>query len=485
MQPSIDVGIDFGTTTCAIARVQEGDRIPDSGPIHSVIAWRNGKSFFHEDARNELRGNVGGIYAIRDLKLVLGRRNPRVGEQTLDAEELTRDLLKYLIRRNFQGNRIGRAVFGTPVRFGRNERKALTRAASEAGMEDVSFIYEPTAALIGAPEGDSLPDRSLVLVVDWGGGTLDISVVRIDGPTFVEVAVGGNNDDLGGTRIDERILEAVLVEDRTLSKRIAEIPGARERLKDKLEEEKIDILSDPEGEAGVTRNIGLGWLPDPVRLPPGLVYEVSREFGTLARDLLHRILTAAQVRPEEVTHLLFAGGVCKSDAIRGPISAAFPLAGVMQCVDPQILTARGAAKAARRGFRLELAADVVVRQCDDSTCTLLSKGHVPQLGTFSETEFMVTDPMATQAVLDIGISGIPGPALPVGTAFQSMDQIRVPVSKPHSRNIQCDRVHVYCGVDRFLTVEVAAKAQRSRGEAVRVIPGVPLSIRLDAPERGA
>ena len=70
------------------------------------------------------------------------------------------------------------AVIGTPVRFPAPHRHALREAARAAGLTRVEFVYEPTAALYFAiHDCQNLPEGP-VAVVDWGGGTVDVTIVR-------------------------------------------------------------------------------------------------------------------------------------------------------------------------------------------------------------------------------------------------------------------------------------------------------------------
>ena len=126
-------------------------------------------------------------------------------------------------------------------------RLALREAAALAGISEVSLIYEPTAALIGAQRLQPLDVSGLFLVIDWGGGTLDIAVIRSDGERYEELAVGGDVSALGGSCIDQDIMQRLLDKNHDLRRAVNEIPGGPDRLRDEVEELKLAVLESFDG----------------------------------------------------------------------------------------------------------------------------------------------------------------------------------------------------------------------------------------------
>jgi hypothetical protein len=117
------------------------------------------------------------------------------------------------------GKALERAVFTIPVDFGGMERKALRAAAGEADIGVIQFVHEPAAALYAylrtnRDHATSLFQRlgqlegQVVLVFDWGGGTLDLTLCRVQGGTIVQIASRGNNT-IGGDRFDELLRNLV------------------------------------------------------------------------------------------------------------------------------------------------------------------------------------------------------------------------------------------------------------------------------------
>jgi molecular chaperone DnaK (HSP70) len=100
-----------------------------------------------------------------------------------------------------------------PVNFGGIERRALRQAARKAGIGIAQFVHEPAAALyaylrseqnLGTGLALSNLEGRTVLVFDWGGGTLDLTLCRIQGGAILQAANVGLND-VGGDRFDEQL----------------------------------------------------------------------------------------------------------------------------------------------------------------------------------------------------------------------------------------------------------------------------------------
>ena len=110
------------------------------------------------------------------------------------------------------GRSVDSAHIGRPVHFeGRGERRnalalgRLTEACNHAGFRGIEFYPEPVAATLSFLWQQRLATRAVVLTVDFGGGTLDLSVIRHDGVDFEVLATAGAS--LGGDRIDQLIFK--------------------------------------------------------------------------------------------------------------------------------------------------------------------------------------------------------------------------------------------------------------------------------------
>jgi len=482
----IDLGIDFGTTNCTVGRVLPDGRTPVNGPMPSVGAWRNGQVVFGDEARRHLASPEATYFPVRDLKLLLGGNQAlRAGRVDLDPVKLSAELVRQLTRRYYPKDRLRSAVIGTPVRMPGEHRKALREATRLAGFESVRFVYEPTAALFASWQGGRT-GRDLALVVDWGGGTLDLALVRVENYLYREIIVDGDISDLGGTEIDELLKDRVLEAHPAARAAVERQDGGRDRFKQAVEAEKITLLEGADGEDAEPRLVNSRWLDqeDEILLEASLVYRVHREFAAKARDGIVRMLVHADVRPQDVTHLLFAGGVCKCQPIKEEIGKIFKHAMVLQTANPQMQTGLGCTRLTARPFDVELAADFAARQCDDRLCILMPRGQCVTLGNYRMAEFWVTGIDAQEAHFDLGVchfDPMKGTLLSADPAtFRSLTTMHVALGKaelPGGQQIP-DVVKLYTGVESNLTVAVFLESVRGKGQAQASLSGVPLALRI-------
>jgi molecular chaperone DnaK (HSP70) len=214
-------GVDFGTTN-SLAAVVAGDRaIPyvdqkTGRPHPSVIWYRGSEIIVGHNAKENMDLTDGGAPAgfVRSPKMALRRDGPIfVDGQPIDTTDAVAAVLNHLRidASRARGRALNRAVMTIPVDFGGPERRSLRQAANKAGIGVVQFVHEPVAALYAYLRSQSDVNRELarldgrsVLVFDWGGGTLDLTLCKIQGGSIMQVANLGDNE-IGGDRFDERL----------------------------------------------------------------------------------------------------------------------------------------------------------------------------------------------------------------------------------------------------------------------------------------
>jgi actin-like ATPase involved in cell morphogenesis len=225
-------GIDFGTTNSLVALI-EGDRelaLVDSGtnrPHPSVVWYRGNEVVVGRTALDQMDLNDGGAPPgfVRSPKSALRREGLLyVDGRGIMPIDIVAEVLKHLkndaaIARDAGAHpyELDRAVMTIPVDFGGVERRALRQAARKAGIGVVQFVHEPAAALYAYLRSEEGRDKGIspttlegrtVLVFDWGGGTLDLTLCRIAGGSIIQIANVGLNH-IGGDRFDERLRNAV------------------------------------------------------------------------------------------------------------------------------------------------------------------------------------------------------------------------------------------------------------------------------------
>lgn len=211
-------GIDFGTTSSAtvgymvadgkLQRFFYGD---DEGrPIPSVVAIdkKTGEVYTGRAARNRRMELSESCEYIPSVKTIIDEdKSIEVAGKEwtpVDIAAAMFEALKKSVKEQTKSD-MSRAVVAIPVGFSPKKREKLREAADKAGVHISSFISEPTAAFY-ANYGD-LKSSSVVAVFDWGGGTLDVSIIKNEGGSISELATNGL--DIAGDYIDEKIAHRV------------------------------------------------------------------------------------------------------------------------------------------------------------------------------------------------------------------------------------------------------------------------------------
>ena len=198
------IGIDFGTSNSVVSNFQYGQAevIPNREGqkwTPSVVSLRrDGTLAFGQEAKE----NFSEQRSIRSIKRILGtsERVPLVG-QNLRTEQITVMLFSMLKKDAEQhlGETITKAVITIPANSKGLARNATKLCAGASGMQVLTLINEPTAAAICY--GLNAQEDQTVLVFDFGGGTLDVTVLRIHHGIFEEISSKGIGK-LGGDDLD-------------------------------------------------------------------------------------------------------------------------------------------------------------------------------------------------------------------------------------------------------------------------------------------
>ena len=246
----VSYGIDFGTTNTAVIEclfTGHGMSTTKYGeneqPFPSLVALHEEKPplFGMEVKRRRSQLKADGYIVISSFKSILGtNQSISVGTKRYTSIGVTALFFEYIKASVEQrsGSVMSDAVIAIPVDFTPEQRDALRRAATQAGINVRSLVSEPSAAYIYSKE--EIKGASNVAVFDWGGGTLDVSIISADGGNIHELAVAGKR--LGGNDIDEMIarhLHARIMQESGIPKAFADMSGAeRDQIIDRSEEAK-------------------------------------------------------------------------------------------------------------------------------------------------------------------------------------------------------------------------------------------------------
>src|ERR1700738_2077318 len=234
------VGIDLGTTNSLVAFMQ-GDSlvvIPGDDGSHlvpSVVALeRNGQTIVGNAARHSLiETPERAIYSVKrlmgrglediqqELKLFPFRLAEdmqagevlriKLGDRTFTPPEISAFILRQLKRNaeRFFGAPVTQAVITVPAYFNDAQRQATKDAGRIAGLEVLRLVNEPTAASLAY--GLDRQKEGIIAVYDFGGGTFDISILKLHEGIFEVIATNGDTH-LGGDDLDNLLIAIALDE---------------------------------------------------------------------------------------------------------------------------------------------------------------------------------------------------------------------------------------------------------------------------------
>jgi molecular chaperone DnaK len=352
------VGIDLGTTNSLIAYMQ-GDApavIPgeDGSPIvPSVVAFDQDTAqgfSVGNAARSVLLTNAANsVYSVKrlmgrdladvtpELKLFPFHLTPglqpgevlklNVGGLTLTPPEISAYILLQLKRNaeRFFGAPVTKAVITVPAYFNDAQRQATKDAGRIAGLDVLRLVNEPTAAAL-AYGLDKNPDGSakdgIIAVYDFGGGTFDISILKLHEGIFEVVATGGDTH-LGGDDIDN-LLTAVALDDirGDLNLDVTQNPEVIQQLRKAVIEAKIALSSTDSTRLALT-------------LPDGQLYarEITRaQYETLIAPVIARTSTPvkqalkdANLTSADIDEVVMVGGSTRIPAVRALVTQLFDL----------------------------------------------------------------------------------------------------------------------------------------------------------------
>ena len=336
------VGIDFGTTNSVVAQYSGGrvdvvrvDKPPADWPggfdrvLPSVFALEPGRQpIFGWRAKRQARGSMKAV-----KRLFATEDKVTVGGEVFFVEEVAALLFSELRRAALaEGVDFSSAVGTVPANSRGLARSRTKVCAGMAGIEVPALINEPTAAAMAF--GLTAADDQNILVVDWGGGTLDVTVLGVVGGIFMEQASKGVQR-LGGIDFD-----------RVVADRLAhDIAGAsswdaatRHEFELDVEQGKIRLSDADEvavpipgaGRRVLTRRSLEDWV---------------RHLVVKVREPIERCLSDLHMTPRDIDHVLLVGGTCKMPSVRTLVAEIMGRDGA-RGVDPMTAVGEGAAVAA-------------------------------------------------------------------------------------------------------------------------------------------
>ncbi len=362
MEPII--GIDLGTTNSEVAYIFDKNvhviMDGDDGIVPSCVGLdAEGKIIVGATAKNQ--AVAAPDRTVLSIKRKMGSdEKVSLGAETYLPQEISAFILRALKERAETkiGRSIGKAVITVPAYFTDAQRQATREAGQIAGLSVVRIINEPTAAALAYEQAD--PETRRVLIYDLGGGTFDVSIVKIE-EGVVEVLASTGDNRLGGDDFDDKIV-AALKKHIEKSHQIS-VDGDRSlvaRLKRAAEAAKITLSGAPYAvieEDFIAKKDG-----EPVHLS----YELSRhDFeqmiepdlqGTIAA--VSKALEDARLLPSSIDKIILVGGSTRIPMISRLLEEKISLLPHSE-IDPDLCVAMGAAMQAGREMGLDASSVLV------------------------------------------------------------------------------------------------------------------------------
>ncbi len=340
------VGIDLGTTNSLVAYMKDGKPCVIPGRsgrsmVPSVVAMTDNGLIVGDPAKEHLtRSPDRTVYSVkrfmgRGLADVQGELayfpysltekggviRIKLGEKTYSPPQISAMILKELKQRAEEhlGESITKAVITVPAYFNDSQRQATKDAGLIAGLEVLRIINEPTAASLAY--GLQEKTQGTIAVYDFGGGTFDISILKLKNGIFEVLATNGDTH-LGGDDLDCRIADLLLHEIRAAHRiDLNAYPDHMQALRLEAERAKIHLSDSLKTQIAI-------------ELPDG-TFRFSRELTrdeleASVTDIIERTLTPcrmalkdAGLTPADIDEVVLVGGSTRMPLVRQRVQELF------------------------------------------------------------------------------------------------------------------------------------------------------------------
>lgn len=358
------VGIDLGTTNSLVAYIKNGEAVAVKGKngkstlVPSVVHFSpEGKIVVGDAAKEKLISDPENtIYSVKRL---MGKSYGDVegvqqyfGYQIIDNDteslvkirvkdkfytpiELSAEILKALKNRIEEelDRVVSKAVITVPAYFNDSQRQATRDAGKLAGLDVLRIVNEPTAASLAYGIGLDQSECHTIAVYDLGGGTFDISILRIQDGVFEVMATNGDTF-LGGDDFDRAIVDHWIAGNQLDAQQINADKELSQALRLQAEKAKKALSSEAEYRAEINT----------------IKCEITREqFEKLIQPLVDRTIACCQsalndakVQLTEIDRVIMVGGSTRVPLVRESVGALFGQE-VYDKVNPDEVVALGAA----------------------------------------------------------------------------------------------------------------------------------------------
>ncbi len=367
------IGIDLGTTNSCVAIMDRGEptviaNAEGSRTTPSIVAFNDaGEKLVGQIAKRQALTNPDQtVYAVKRL---IGRRfddanvkrfsdvapfeicEAENGDAWIDVqgkqrspEEIAATILQLMkdTAQDYLGEEVTDAVITVPAYFNDSQRQATKDAGKVAGLNVLRIINEPTAAAVAYGLGSD--KEQTIAVFDLGGGTFDVSILKLGDGVFEVLSTNGDTY-LGGEDFDERIVNYLADQFQgSTGLDVRDDPLALQRLKEASERAKQELSSSEE------TDVNLPFITADESGPKHLTELLTREkLEELVDPIMERVagpcelaLKDAGLNPEDIDEIVLVGGMTRMPRVVAKVEEIFKQK-VSRSVNPDEVVAQGAA----------------------------------------------------------------------------------------------------------------------------------------------
>lgn len=348
------LGIDLGTVNSAAAYLEAGKaKILTSAEgmtlygkaFPSVVAFtKDGQVLVGEPARRQAISNPDATITAAKRKMGTSHKY-KIFNKEYTPQQISAFILQKIKRdaEHFLGEKIDKAVITVPAYFDDNQRQATKDAGAIAGLEVIRIINEPTAASLAYGLDKEVKEQK-ILVFDFGGGTLDVTIMEFGSGVF-EVKSTSGDTQLGGTDMDNSLINYIVKEfEKDIGIDLSDDSTAMQRVREAAEKSKIELST------VLSTDINLPFISATDKGPKHLTMQITRaKLEELIKPIIEKCrkpmeqsLKDAKLTPREIDKVILVGGPTRMPIVQKFVEE-YVGKKIERGVDPMECVALGAA----------------------------------------------------------------------------------------------------------------------------------------------
>jgi len=328
------IGIDLGTSNSAAAIIQggkptlipaaEGTTVAGKAFPSFVAFSKDGELLVGEPARRQAVTNPDNT--ILEAKRKMGTDFVyKIQGKEYKPQQISAFILQKIKKdaEAFTGDKITKAVITVPAYFDDNQRQATKDAGTIAGLEVMRIINEPTAASLAFGLDKNKEDMK-IMVFDFGGGTLDVTIMEMGGGVFEVMSTSGDTH-LGGSDMDKAIIDYVADEFRKKDGiDLTNDSTAMTRIREAGEKAKIELSTVMETEINLPfiANDDSGAKNLEVKLTRAKLEDLVNPIVERCKSSIDKALEDAKLSTSDITKIVLVGGPTRMPLVKKFVSNA-------------------------------------------------------------------------------------------------------------------------------------------------------------------